>query len=1273
MLHNGLGRAFIFLALATAGEAGANALTNAPGTNIARIELGSIEKNAPQPDLTRPKETVIPLVEQGPAIDGKLDDECWKQASRAANFLNLERFKKTVPDQTSVLLLRDRNNLYFGFTCLCTNPSNIRAIAGAGERDTEQILKDDAIEIMLDTTLSRNDSYRWVVNSKGAVWDCESHRLPETDTMVHSSQWDSRAEVAGRPEGKAWIAEIKIPLACFAPRDLKALRENKAWGLQLGRRNPGAPEGELSAWSYSFDIPEPKYFGLARFSGAPAREESIAWEQKTDGTLYATEPPKRFGYAFTRVFKFTARGPDDIAARNPAENIFDPPGEAGASGAKAVGSPDGICLVYPDTAYAKARGYGFLETGALSGSPAGRQGYTPGKTSLGCGYLWSDNPAEFLFDLPAGRYAAVFACGTPDNWAPVDMEIEVNGVKAPLRNLIPFRVWMPRWVEFTADNSRPVSVKLSGATKWALNLAAVGPAADLPEATRAYCWIERDFYNYPVEHVVLGKAKAWVQYPPQKGVSWTGEEQEAGFALVNLPATHYTPDNYEPRYEDARGPLRIITSAGRRTMAQLAVCARRDLKRLQIRMDNPPGAEFAIQLMRTRYSWGNMGRGNLGQMGFKAVGIWRAEPVWLEQGRCQPYWFLVDTASNCAPGVYRGTAAVYDGDAKLAERELRITVLPFSPRNRRQINSIYFNPPLMAYSQHFWDKATAREKDLVALETRLQVRDLLNHGIDKVHLMGTMKSLKKENDGKWHYRPCEEEKLTLQIMKDAGLQEYGHFLAGYDAGGQILNEEASRAGIKPIERLQDRYQCRDKLSTAFFENLSSIIREHIESRRGMGLPAPAYELWDEPGDIGAPALAPFLDAIHRGGGRTKQTLVAGCFPALSGRVDVKTYNGIALGVDGGEAASPAEILRRRQKEHAEYLVYYNSTIMVCDPRIARQGYGYWAWGWNLDGLDPYKYWKIAGDPLSAASFHPLMFDESGLLATTPSWEAHADGIYDNCLLQELEDIVMSDPSAKTTNAASFLDSLKTACAMPISQTGWTDSPLTGEVLVDKKYRWPACRYEFLRARLAGMIMELRGLSIRYPEIAAEISLVEKEAGRQEEIFWRRRQAGMSPSREGNLIANGSFELGQDEKGVPEGFTHWSARAAVQAGVAHSGKRSLCFKPGGVANDGVRPAPVALTAGKTYRFSAWAMRAAETGEVELATGFLLHTQPAEPGRPYIRREAIYFPRSVPSFDWKKFEFVFTAEENERFACPWVYVSDRGGVFYVDDMELVELQD
>ena len=1229
--------------------------------------------NAAEVDYSRPKATVIPLVEKGPAIDGQLGDECWGQASRAANFLNLERIKKTVPDQTSVLLLRDRDNLYFGFTCLCANPSNVRAVVEKGERDSEQILKDDAIEIMLDTALSRIDCYRWIVNSKGALWDCESHRLPETDTMVPSPQWDSQAEVAVRPDGKAWVAEIKIPLVCFPPRDLKALGGDKAWGLQLGRRNPGAQGGELSAWSSSFDLPEPKYFGLASFSGASAREEPIAWEQKTDDSLFTSEPPRRFSYAFTRIFKFTACGPDDKPAPKAAENIFDPPEEVKVSGHEAPKTPDDVRLVFPDTAYAKARGYGFLETGALSGNPAGRQVYAPGKTSLGCGYLWSDRPAEFLFDLPAGRYAAVFACGTPDNWAPVDMEIEVNGVKAPLRNLLPFRMWMPKWIEFTADNSRPVSVKLSGATKWALNLAAVCPAADLPEARRAYYWIERDFYNYPFEEKVIRKAKAWVQYPPQKGVAWTGDEQKAGFALVNLPASHYTPDNYEPRQEDARGPLRIITSAGRRSMAQIAICARKDLKSLQIRMDDQPGGEFAVQLMQTRYSWGNMGRGSLGQMGFKAIGIWRTEPIWLEKGRCQPYWLLVDTASNCAPGVYRGTAAVYDGGARIAERELRITVLPFNPRNRRQINSIYFNAPLMAYSQNFWDKATAREKDLVALETRLQVSDLLNHGVDKVHLMGTMKSLKKEDDGKWHYRPCDEEKLTLRIMKEEGLQEHGHFLAGYDAYGQILNEEARRAGLKPIESLPDRYRCRDKLSPAFFENLSSIIREHIESRREMGLPAPAYELWDEPGDVGAPALVPFLDAIHRGGGRTKQTLVAGCFPILSGRVDVKTYNGIALGVDGGEAASPAEILRYRQKEHSEYLVYYNSTIMVPDPRIARQGYGYWAWGWNLDGLDPYKYWKIAGDPMSAASFHPLAFDESGLLVTTPSWEAHADGIYDNCLLQELEDIVMSDPSEKTAPAVAFLDSLKSACAMPISQTGWTDSPLTGEVLADKKYRWPACRYEFLRARLAGTIMGLRGLSTRHPDITEEISLVEKEAGEQEEIFWRRRNALLPPSRKGNLIANGSFELGKDEKGVPEGFTHWSPRAAVQAGVAHSGKMALCFKPMGLANDGVRPAPIALTAGKTYRFSAWAMRAAETGEVELATGFLLHTYPAEPGRPFIRREAIYFPRSVPSFDWKKFEFIFTAEESERSVCPWIYVSDRGGVFYVDDMEVVELDD
>ena len=1226
------------------------------GVVLSLVPFGDVDLSAAEADYSKPKETVIPLVEKGPVIDGKLDDECWSQASRATNFLTLERLKKTVSEQTEVLLSRDKENLYFGFTCRCADPSKILATKEKAGHDPSRLYKDDVVEIYIDPALSRHDNYHWIVNAKGAVWDAECHRLPETETMISSPQWDSHAEAAGSVGDKAWFVEVRIPLADFQPQDLKPLKEGKTWGIQFGRENWRVPEGEFSTWSASYKFTEPKDFGIARFSGAPVKEVAAAWEQKKADDLFQMDPPKRFSHQFTRLFK------------------FGPAPQAAVADGKPTGLPDGASLVGAATVYSKEKGYGFASVDGVEEKAGGKISYGKGSSPLASGYLRSTRPNEFLFDLPAGRYCAVFVCGTPDNRSPVDMAVEVNGVRERMLNFIPFRVWLPKWVEFSADGGKPVSVKLSGSTKWALNMIAVCPAEEQPQALRAYYWLERDFYNYPVEEAVFKNAKCWVRYPPQKEISLTDAEKKAGFAVINLPSTRYSPMNYAPQEEDSRGPLRTITSAGRRTMAQFGVYGIDEIKDLRVVLETPPGKGIDIQLLQTKYSIGKVGSGSLNQYGFHAVGAWKAESVWLEKERFQPYWLIMDVSHECPPGVHSGKVGIYNGKTKLAEREFRIAVLPFNPKNRRQVNSIYFNSSLNAFGQQSWSASNDREKELVALETRCQTRDIVKHGIDKTHLMGAADLMRKEADGLWHYRPTEQEKLTLRIMKEEGLEEHGNFLAGYDAWGAVLNEGMRSAGLKPIETMSDRYLWKDKLPPAFFDNLTAVIKEHMESRKSMGLIPPAYELWDEPGKINSPALVPFLDAIHKAGARTKQTLTADCFPTLSGKVDIKTYNGIGLGVAGGEAASPEEILEYRQKEKTEYLVYQNSTIMVDDPRIARQGYGYWAWGWNLNGLDPYKYWKIAGDPLMTSSWHPMIFDGDGkLLVTTPSWEAHADGVYDNCLLQELEDLAGADPSKKTEAARQFLNGLKKQSALPFSQVSWPASPLTGEAQTDQ-FRWPACRYEFLRAHMARMTLDLKGLTVQHKAVCDEVDAVEKEAKLQEESFFRRKRKDMPPSRQGNLIDNGGFEdASRDDKGVPVGFTHWSKQAEVQPDVVHSGKTALSFTPKGLPNDGIRARQVRLIPGKAYTFSAWAKRVARPEDVSPSTGFFNHTFPVDSGKSFVRRLPLWFSAATPSFDWRRFELTFTAENGEASFCPWIYTHDKQGVFYVDDLELRELQD
>ncbi len=126
--------------------------------------------------LSKPKTTTIPLVQQAPVIDGRLDDAVWRQASVATSFLNMERLKATIGEQTRALMLRTETDLYFAFTCYTRDPARILATRGPESRDYQGLYRDDVIEIFIDPRRSTHDCYHWIINSRGAIWDCETHR-----------------------------------------------------------------------------------------------------------------------------------------------------------------------------------------------------------------------------------------------------------------------------------------------------------------------------------------------------------------------------------------------------------------------------------------------------------------------------------------------------------------------------------------------------------------------------------------------------------------------------------------------------------------------------------------------------------------------------------------------------------------------------------------------------------------------------------------------------------------------------------------------------------------------------------------------------------------------------------------------------------------------------------------------------------------------------------------------------------------------------------------
>lgn len=83
---------------------------------------------------------VVPMVKSAPKIDGKIDDEEWKDASMVTNFMMLKG--ELVKSQTWVYLAYDRENIYIAFRSFF--PGRLKAEVKT--RDGS-VFGDDAIEV----------------------------------------------------------------------------------------------------------------------------------------------------------------------------------------------------------------------------------------------------------------------------------------------------------------------------------------------------------------------------------------------------------------------------------------------------------------------------------------------------------------------------------------------------------------------------------------------------------------------------------------------------------------------------------------------------------------------------------------------------------------------------------------------------------------------------------------------------------------------------------------------------------------------------------------------------------------------------------------------------------------------------------------------------------------------------------------------------------------------------------------------------------------------
>lgn len=177
----------------------------------------------------------ITNIQTPPKIDGVLDSDEWKDATKTELFQQKEPQENDKPtEKTEVYLTFDKENLYVAFQAFDSNPSAIRS--PISKRDA--IGSDDFVSIWLDTYDDRRRAYIFRFNPLGIQEDGIF-----TQADVGNLSWDGILESKGNLTVDGYIVEAKIPFKTLRYQ----INKEKTWGLHLFRYI--ARKQERSTWA----------------------------------------------------------------------------------------------------------------------------------------------------------------------------------------------------------------------------------------------------------------------------------------------------------------------------------------------------------------------------------------------------------------------------------------------------------------------------------------------------------------------------------------------------------------------------------------------------------------------------------------------------------------------------------------------------------------------------------------------------------------------------------------------------------------------------------------------------------------------------------------------------------------------------------------------------------------------------------------------------------------------------------------------------------------
>jgi hypothetical protein len=156
-------------------------------------------------------------------VDGRLDEEPWRQAPAASSFRQLDPDEgQPATERTEVHVLYDDGALYVGARLRDTEPGRI--VRRLSRRDTEADA--DSITVYLDPRHDHLTGVSFTLSAAGSRGDAVVFNDSWTD-----DSWDAVWESAVSVDEQGWTAEIRIPFSQLR----FVTQDHQTWGFNLSR------------------------------------------------------------------------------------------------------------------------------------------------------------------------------------------------------------------------------------------------------------------------------------------------------------------------------------------------------------------------------------------------------------------------------------------------------------------------------------------------------------------------------------------------------------------------------------------------------------------------------------------------------------------------------------------------------------------------------------------------------------------------------------------------------------------------------------------------------------------------------------------------------------------------------------------------------------------------------------------------------------------------------------------------------------------------------